>query len=271
MGLPLYIVNAFTRTTFGGNPAAVMPLDHWLPDETLLAIAAQHNLSETAFLVCTGSGEYELRWFTPGAEVQLCGHATLASAHVLRAHLGFQGDRVTFSTRFSGELRAQYVDDAVELDFPSLTPQPHDVEPALASALQVPIIAAAIPKVHPWKALYEVESEAVLRSIEPDFPAIAAAVDHAVIVTARGDRHDFVSRFFAPNLRVNEDPVTGSAHCVLTPYWAEKLGSTELFAAQVSDRGGELHCALLGDRIILRGQSLTYATAAVTAPFSRSE
>ena len=261
MASPLYIVNAFTQTTFGGNPAAVMPLDHWLSDETLLAIAAQHNLSETAFFVCTGPGEYDLRWFTPGAEVQLCGHATLASAHVLRAHLGFQGDRVTFSTRFSGELRAQYADDAVELDFPSLTPQPHDVEPALASALQVPIIAAAIPKIHPWKALYEVESEAVLRSIDPDFPGIAAAVDHAVIVTARGDRHDFVSRFFAPNLRVNEDPVTGSAHCVLTPYWAAKLGCNALNAAQVSDRGGELYCVLAGDRVRITGQSITYAVA----------
>ena len=265
MAAQLYIVNAFTRTTFGGNPAAVMPLDHWLSDETLLAIAAQHNLSETAFFVRIGSGEYELRWFTPGAEVQLCGHATLASAHVLRAHLGFQGDRVTFSTRFSGELSARYVDDAVELDFPSLMPQPHDVEPELAAALQVPIIAAAIPKVHPWKALYEVESEAVLRSIEPDFPAIAAAVDHAVIVTARGDRHDFVSRFFAPNLRVNEDPVTGSAHCVLTPYWAKKLGSAEFFAAQLSQRGGELRCVLAGDRVRLVGHCLTYGVGEVVA------
>ncbi|MDG1829759.1 MAG: PhzF family phenazine biosynthesis protein [Luminiphilus sp.] len=263
MSLPLYIVNAFTSTTFGGNPAAVMPLEHWFSDETLLAIAAQHNLSETAFFVHTSAGHYELRWFTPGAEVQLCGHATLASAHVLKAHLGFQGDEVIFSTRFSGKLCARYIGEGIELDFPSLRPQPHSPEPALLAALKIPVIAAAIPEIHPWKALYEVESETALREIVPDFPAIAAAVDHAVIVTARGERHDFVSRFFAPNLRVNEDPVTGSAHCVLTPYWAEKLGSDSLSAAQVSERGGELSCVLAGDRVKLTGQSVTYAVADV--------
>ena len=263
MSLPLYIVNAFTKTTFGGNPAAVMPLENWLPDKTLLAIAAQHNLSETAFFVPAGAGHYELRWFTPGAEVQLCGHATLASAHVLRAHLEFQGEEVTFSTRFSGELCARYIGDGIELDFPSLQPQPHIPEPALLAALKTPVIAAAIPEIHPWKALYEVENEAALRAIVPDFPAIAAAVDHAVIVTARGEHHDFVSRFFAPNLRVNEDPVTGSAHCVLTPYWADKLGCDTLSAAQVSERGGELQCVLAGDRVKLSGQSVTYAVADV--------
>jgi len=265
MGLPLYIVNAFTQTTFGGNPAAVMPLDDWLPDATLLALAAQHNLSETAFIVPSGAGAYELRWFTPGAEVQLCGHATLASAHVLKAHLDFQCEEVVFSTRFSGELRARYVGEGIELDFPSLRPEAHDPEPALVAALGVPVVAAAIPAVHPWKALYEVESEATLRAIVPDFPAIASAVDHAVIVTARGIEHDFVSRFFAPNLRVNEDPVTGSAHCVLAPYWAKKLGFNELFAAQLSDRGGELHCALAGDRVRLTGQCITYASGDVVA------
>lgn len=265
MGLPLYIVNAFTQTTFGGNPAAVMPLDDWLADATLLALAAQHNLSETAFIVPSAAGAFELRWFTPGAEVQLCGHATLASAHVLKAHLGFEGDEVVFATRFSGELRARYLDDGIELDFPSLYPESHDPEPALVAALGVPVVAAAIPAVHPWKALYEVESEAALRGIVPDFPAIAAAVDHAVIVTAQGEQHDFVSRFFAPNLRVNEDPVTGSAHCVLTPYWANKLGSTELRAAQLSERGGELHCALAGGRVRLTGKCLTYSTGDVLA------
>jgi PhzF family phenazine biosynthesis protein len=261
MSLPLYIVNAFTKTTFGGNPAAVVPLENWLPDKTLLAIAAQHNLSETAFFVRVGAGRYELRWFTPGAEVQLCGHATLASAHVLRAHLGFQGAEVSFSTRFSGELCARYIDEGIELDFPALKPQHHSPEPALLAALKTPVIAAAMPGVHPWKALYEVESETALREIVPDFPAIAAAVDHAVIVTARGERHDFVSRFFAPNLRVNEDPVTGSAHCVLTPYWAEKLGRDRLSAAQVSERGGELKCVLAGNRVRLTGGSVTYAVA----------
>ena len=268
MGLPLYIVNAFTQATFGGNPAAVMPLDAWLPDHTLLALAAQHNLSETAFIVPSAAGTFELRWFTPGAEVQLCGHATLASAHVLKTHLDYPGDEVVFSTRFSGELRARYGDKGIQLDFPSLRPRAHDPEPALVAALGVSVMEAAIPPVHPWKALYEVESEATLRAIVPDFPAIAAAVDHAVIVTARGEQHDFVSRFFAPNLRVNEDPVTGSAHCVLTPYWANKLGSTDLLAAQLSERGGELHCALAGDRVRLTGKCTTYATGDVVASLS---
>ncbi|WP_435220063.1 PhzF family phenazine biosynthesis protein [Luminiphilus sp. nBUS_07] len=263
MSLPLYIVNAFTKTSFGGNPAAVVPLPEWLPDKVLLGMAAQHNLSETAFVVPREEGLFELRWFTPGAEVELCGHATLASAHVLSEHLGFQGDEVTFSTRFSGELRAHYYDGAIELDFPSLNPQPYQPEPALIAALGVPIIAAAIPQVHPWKALYEVESEAVLRQVVPDFPAIAAAVDHAVILTARGERHDFVSRFFAPNLRVNEDPVTGSAHCVLAPYWAAKLGVTQLSAAQISTRGGVLKCVLAGDRVKLTGDCVTYAVGEI--------
>ncbi|MEK9543365.1 MAG: PhzF family phenazine biosynthesis isomerase, partial [Luminiphilus sp.] len=177
MASPLYIVNAFTRTTFGGNPAAVMPLANWLPDDTLQALAAQHNRSERAFVVPSAPGRYELRWFTPGAEVELCGHATLASAHVLREHLGYAGDEVTFHTRFSGDLMARFVANGIQLDFPSLPPEDHVPEPALLATLQVPIVAAAIPKEHPWKALYEVESESVLRGLVPDFPAIAAAVD----------------------------------------------------------------------------------------------
>lgn len=268
MEQPLYIINAFTTAPFGGNPAAVMPLVEWLPDATLLALAAQHNLSETAFLVARDTGCFELRWFTPGAEVELCGHATLASAHVLKTHLGFRGNEVAFSTRFSGELRARYVNEGIELDFPSLSPGPHTPEPALLAALGVPVVAAAIPAVHPWKALYEVESEAVLRALVPDFPAIAAAVDHAVIVTARSAEYDFVSRFFAPNLRVNEDPVTGSAHCVLTPYWAGKLGKLAMKAAQLSDRLGVIHCTLAGDRVRMLGQCVTYAVGEVTAPLA---
>jgi len=265
MAMPqsLYIVNAFTAETFGGNPAAVMPLQQWLPDATLQALAAQHNLSETAFFVRRDDGHYELRWFTPGAEVELCGHATLASAHVLRTELGETRESVTFSTRFSGELVAHYREAFIELDFPSQPPDPHFPEPALLAALEVDIVAAAIPLSSPWKALYEVADEATLRAIRPDFPAIGAAVEHAVIVTAQGQQHDFVSRFFAPNLRVNEDPVTGSAHCVLTPYWAARLNKQTLHAAQLSARGGELTCVLRGDRVGLLGQCVTYATGTV--------
>lgn len=262
MALPLYFINAFTTQPFGGNPAAVMPLAAWLPDATLQALAEQHNLSETAFLVPAGAGAYELRWFTPAAEVALCGHATLAAAHVLRNFMAYRGHSVTFHTRFSGALLARYLsDDRIELDFPALPTRPHEPEPALLSVLGVDVVAAAIPIAHPWKALYEVASEAVLRAMAPDFAAIGRAVEHAVIVTARGNQVDFVSRFFAPNLRVNEDPVTGSAHCVLTPYWAGRLGRNALRAAQLSARGGELACVLDGDRVRLTGQCVSYATA----------
>lgn len=261
MVLPLYIVNAFTDKPFGGNPAAVMPLTAWLPDATLQALAEQHNLSETAFLVPAGEDAFELRWFTPAAEVELCGHATLAAAHVLRTFMGYSDSSVTFHTRFSGALLARYArDDCIELDFPALPTRSHVPEPALLAALGVEVVAAAMPREHPWKALYEVASESVLRAMTPDFAAIGNAVDHAVIVTAPGEEVDFVSRFFAPNLRVNEDPVTGSAHCVLTPYWADRLGRRSLRAAQLSPRGGELVCVLDGDRVRMAGQCVSYAS-----------
>ena len=259
--LKVVFANAFTREAFGGNPAAVMVLTSWLPDETLQALAEQHNLSETAFLVAVDEDTYELRWFTPAAEVELCGHATLASAHVLCTDFGFSGETIRFQTRFSGELRARVAGPGIELDFPAIPTVSHLPEKSLVTALGVPVIAAAIPPVRPWQAIYEVADEAILRRLQPDFAGIGAAVPHAAIVTAPGDDKDFVSRFFAPQWRVNEDPVTGSAHCLLTPYWAGKLDKQQLEAAQLSQRGGELTCRLRDDRVSLTGQCVTYARA----------
>ena len=266
MSIPIYVVNAFTSRIFGGNPAAVMPLEAWLSDKTLQALAAQNNLSETAFLVPVSPDIYELRWFTPGVEVELCGHATLASAHVLRQFMGVTRDRVLFRTRFNGELVAAFTERGIELDFPAFKAKAHVPERALVKALGVDVVAAVIPEVNPWKVLYEVASEQIVKTIQPDFAELGAAVDHAVIVTARGHEHDFVSRVFAPHLRVNEDPVTGSAHCVLAPYWAEKLGKTDMTAAQLSSRGGELRCSLIADRVKIFGLCQTFSVGEVIAP-----
>lgn len=264
-GLDFYVVNAFTGDTFGGNPAAVVPLQAWLPDRTLQAIAEQHNLSETAFFVPLEANRFELRWFTPGAEVELCGHATLASAFILKNCLGYPGSEVAFTTRFSGTLNATFCEDGIELDFPALRTDEHTPEEQLVAALGCEVVAAAMPSDHPWKALYEVQDEATLRAIRPDFSAIGAAVEHAVIVTARGQHCDFVSRVFAPNLRINEDPVTGAAHCVLTPYWASKLGKDTFQAAQLSLRGGQLQCSLVGDRVRIRGACVLFSRGQLIA------
>lgn len=258
----VFFVNAFTHQPFGGNPAAVMLLDDWLPDATLQSLAAQHNLSETAFLRITDQpGCYGLRWFTPVTEVPLCGHATLASAHVLGSELGVAEPELRFETRHSGVLTARYADTGTVIDLPAVALLRHRPEPGLERALGQSIVAAARPAENPWQVVYELESEQAVRSVAPNLDALATSVSHAVIVTARGEQSDFVSRFFAPALGVAEDPVTGSAHCLLTPYWADKLGKAQLSARQLSARGGELQCALMGDRVALTGACVTYARA----------
>lgn len=267
--LPLYVVNAFTTETFGGNPAAVMPLRTWLPDAALQSMAAQHNLSETAFFVKTAPGCYDLRWFTPKAEVPLCGHATLASAHVIARILHEEtaiDGALHFQTRYRGELIAHIDTAKITLDLPSVPFTAHTVEPALSRALGTPTIDAVRPIHDPWQVLYRVDSAARVAALAPDIQAIAQAVDHAVIVTAIGADCDVVSRFFAPHLGVDEDPVTGSAHCLLTPYWAEQLGQLQLRARQLSSRGGEIDCELIGDRVRLGGRCVTYSVGEVVAP-----
>jgi PhzF family phenazine biosynthesis protein len=252
MNLPIYQIDAFTREPFHGNPAAVVPLEKWLPAETMLAIAAENNLAETAYFVKNGDG-YDLRWFTPEVEMDLCGHATLASAFLLRTELGFAGDEIKFNTK-SGELRVKREGDLMVLDFPSRPAVDAEAPEGLADALGA--APETVFKSRDYLAVYRTEEEVL--ALRPDFRAITELGVHAVIVTAPGETSDFVSRFFAPSVGVDEDPVTGSAHCTLIPYWAERLGKNEIYAKQISARGGELFCELVGDRVKIGGNAVLY-------------
>jgi len=254
MIIPIFQADAFTDKLFGGNPAAVCPLEEWLPDETMQKIAIENNLSETAFFVKNETG-FKLRWFTPEYEIDLCGHATLASAHILFTQLGYQGDSVHFDTVRAGHLIVTKDGDKYVMDFPS-RPAIH-IEPPIG-------LAEALSEKQPLEVLrsrdyflvYETEDD--IRDISPDFFALSKMDTVGVIVTAPGKDVDFVSRFFAPGTGVPEDPVTGSAHCNLIPYWAEKLGKSKLHAYQLSARQGELWCELKGDRVLISGNAVTY-------------
>jgi PhzF family phenazine biosynthesis protein len=252
MRIPIYQVDAFASRLFAGNPAAVCVLESWPPDELLRAIAAENNLSETAFLRATGDG-YELRWFTPAVEVDLCGHATLAAGYVVFHFLQPSGEQVRFATR-SGPLTVRRQGQWLEMDFPARPPEPAEPPAGLVAALgRAPV---EIWKSRDFMAVYESEDE--IRELRPDMDALRRVEMFAVIVTAPGREADFVSRFFAPAVGVPEDPVTGSAHCTLGPYWARRLGKEVLHARQLSPRGGELVCELRGDRVLLRGQAVLY-------------
>jgi predicted PhzF superfamily epimerase YddE/YHI9 len=251
--LRVFVVDAFTRARFAGNPAAVVPLDAWLPDETLQRIAAEMNLSETAFFVHEDDG-FRLRWMTPKTEVDLCGHATLASGHVVLRMLEPKREDVSFATR-SGALAVSRAGERLAMDFPSRPPRAVDVHETCARALGGK--PRSFVRARDLVAIYGTAEE--VRSLRPDLAAIAALEgEFAVAATAPGDSPDvdFVSRFFAPAKGVPEDPVTGSLHCTLTPYWAERLGKTSLSARQVGPRGGELACTLKGDRVELAGHAV---------------
>lgn len=257
MTFPIYQVDAFSARPFAGNPAAVCPLREWLPAETMQAIAAENNLAETAFFVPRQGHEYEIRWFTPAVEVELCGHATLASAHVLHQHLGFQGPEIVFHSQ-SGPLRVlRETDGRLTLDFPSRPPQPLTGHPdGLADGLRAtPLQVLAGPDL-----IAVFNSEAEVRSLRPDQARLAQVEYRGIIATAPAadSETDFVSRFFGPRVGVPEDPVTGSAHTTLIPYWAARLGKNTLKARQVSARGGELWCELLGERVHISGYAVTY-------------
>lgn len=254
MRLPLYQVDAFTQRRFAGNPAAVCPLPKWLPDATLQAIAAENNLAETAYFVAEPEG-YRLRWFTPAVEVDLCGHATLAAAYVLMDCLGFGGDQVTFQSR-SGPLTVARSGDMFTLDFPSRPGVPQPLTDTLAAALGA--TPTAIFSARDTMCVFENADQ--VRVLQPDMNALKALEPFAYIATAPGDDCDFVSRFFAPKAGIDEDPVTGSAHCTLTPYWAGRLGKSNLFARQISARGGELWCEDRGDRVRISGHGALYLT-----------
>jgi|SRR6185436_13358165 len=260
MKLKIFQVDAFSEKLFGGNPAAVCPLDNWLSDEKMQNIAAENNLAETAFYVRDGNN-YHLRWFTPAVEVNLCGHATLATAHVLFNHLGYDDQEIRFKS-MSGMLSVKKSNDLLTLNFP--VDELHPVE--------IPEIIKKAVNVNPAEAyrgknvlLIVLQSQADLEKLQPDISSIASAHPHGVIFTAKGTDVDFVSRCFFPNCGIHEDPVTGSAHCILVPYWASKLKKTELTARQLSKRRGNLWCRLSGDRVEISGKAITYMQGEIEA------
>jgi PhzF family phenazine biosynthesis protein len=260
MELPIYQVDAFSSAVFSGNPAAICPLEKWLPDATMQAIALENNLAETAFFVQDGHDRqrFALRWFTPVCEVDLCGHATLASAYVLFEELNAPGELLRFETK-SGELTVRKHGGRLVMDFPSRPPSKIEPESNLVPALggePTEILAAR-------DYLVRYGSAREVQSLQPDMQALKKLDRFAVIVTAPGTDCDFVSRFFAPGKGVPEDPVTGSAHCTLIPYWAAQLGKTTLHARQVSPRGGELFCKLNGDRVEIAGEAALFLTGRI--------
>ena len=252
MPIPIYQVDAFSARVFGGNPAAVCPLESWLPDDVLQSIAAENNLAETAYFVKTGD-RYHIRWFTPTVEVDLCGHATLASAFVILTRLTPNKTEVHFHSK-SGELAVAREGDRFSLDFPSRPPEKCKAPPALLAALRGE--PALVLAARDYLVVYDSEDE--IADLSPDMGLIAGLDRFAVIVTAPGKNSDFVSRFFAPAKGVPEDPVTGSSHCTLTPYWAKRLGKSHLHAFQISPRRGELWCEDRGARVKISGHAVCF-------------
>jgi PhzF family phenazine biosynthesis protein len=259
MIVPLYQVDAFSDRLFGGNPAGVCPLDKWLPDEVMQNIAMENNLSETAFFVREDSG-FHIRWFTPKVEVKLCGHATLASAHVIFNHMGHKNKIISFKSR-SGILNVTREGELLILDFPANKPQRTALPEDFVQSLNITPVQCYRGK-EDYLLLYKSQQE--IEALIPDFRRLEKVDARAVIVTAPGVRVDFVSRFFAPRVGIDEDPVTGSAHTVLIPFWAEKLGKTEMKALQLSHRGGALFCRLRGDRVDIGGKAVTYLKGEIT-------
>ena len=252
MRIPIYQVDAFTNKLFGGNPAAVCPLEKWLDEDLMQSIAAENNLSETAFYVRKGNG-FDIRWFTPKVEIDLAGHPTLATAHVIFNHLGYKGDEITFYSK-RGELRVKKMNDMIQLDFPAA--ESKKVTPPEALIRGLGTKPKEVFKARDYLAVFETEEEVL--SINPDFQSLKMVDSFGIIVTAMGKRSDFVSRFFAPNAGIDEDPVTGSAHTLLIPFWAAQLKQNKLHAFQVSKRGGELFCEYHGDRVFIGGKAVTY-------------
>jgi PhzF family phenazine biosynthesis protein len=253
MKLPIYQVDAFASDVFRGNPAAVVPYNEPLSAELMQKIAMENNLSETAFIQSSGPGHYSIRWFTPTVEVDLCGHATLAAAFVVMSELEQGLGRVMFNSGV-GLLEVDARDGRLILDFPSRPPRPIEIAPALAEALgKAPV---EVSKSRDLVVVYENEADVV--NLRPDFGKLAAASTFGVLATARGNNVDFISRCFFPAVGIDEDPVTGSAHCSLIPFWAGRLGKMSLLALQRSSRGGELFCELVGDRVRIGGRVVPY-------------
>ncbi len=252
MKLPIYQIDAFSNRVFAGNPAAVCPIEEWLEDSVLQAIAQENNLSETAFFIPQENG-YHIRWFTPVAEVDLCGHATLATAFVIFNYLDRSSSQITFRSR-SGKLTVVQENELISMDFPSQPPALCEAPRELVDGL----------KKEPLEILCSEDyfvvfsSEKAIVELKPDMGLLKKLDLRGVIVTAKGDKVDFVSRFFAPKFGIDEDPVTGSAHCALIPYWAKKLNKKNVHAHQVSERGGELFCKDCGDRVVIAGRAVKF-------------
>lgn len=257
-GLPYFVVDAFTDKLFSGNPAGVCALPSW-PDAGLMQnIARENNLSETAFVV-GGGPDYELRWFTPAVEIELCGHATLATAFILCSFFGAGRETMKFSTQ-SGILSVEPKGDLLEMNFPARQQSRVEIDARMTKAVSVPVLGAYAG----YNLTLELEDEKAIRELSPDLEAVRGLSEyHGLIVTARGENCDFVSRFFAPNMGIDEDPVTGSSHASLIPFWSERLGKTEMLARQLSSRGGTLHCRQAGDRVYIAGQAKLYLTGEI--------
>jgi predicted PhzF superfamily epimerase YddE/YHI9 len=256
--IPIFQVDAFTSKPFGGNPAAVCPMQVWPSAKVMQQIAAENNLSETAFIV-GGGGKFRIRWFTPVAEVDLCGHATLAAAYVVLNHMDKERKSVKFLSDKNGMLGVSRAGDMLAMDFPSLPAKPcHPPEMLLTALGKAPI---ATLEERDYLAVYETEAQ--VRALKPNLAALRKLDKQGVIVTAKGDKADFVSRYFVPKLGINEDPVTGSTHCTLVPFWAGLLGKTRLTAQQVSKRGGDLMCMAKGKRVYIAGHAVLYMRGAV--------
>ncbi len=260
--LEIYQADAFTADLFGGNPAAVCILESWLPVTLMQAIAAENNLSETAFAVPVEGG-YEIRWFTPAIEVALCGHATLATAHILFETGAVKGDSIRFFSRERGELSVDREGEWLVLDFPQDQAAPADIPEGMVEALGTEP-QECMKGLTDYLLIFE--NQAQVEGMRPDHGALKKIRARGVIVSAPGDKVDFVSRFFAPGSGIDEDPVTGSAHTMLTPYWAARTGKNELEALQRSQRGGYLRCALRGDRVRIGGRAVTYMKGTINLP-----
>ncbi len=260
MQLPIYQIDAFASRVFSGNPAAVCPLNTWLKESVMQYIATENNLSETAFFVPDGE-DYQLRWFTPVAEVNLCGHATLATAFVIFNYLDPAKNQVSFSTK-SGKLTVTQNKDLLAMDFPAQPPVSCQPPQALLDGLDKEPVK--VLQSEDYFVVFEKEKD--VRELQPDMNLLKKLGLRGVIVTAKGEQSDFVSRFFAPNYGIDEDPVTGSAHCALTPYWSKVLSKKELHALQLSSRGGELFCQDRGERIIISGRAVKFMEGNITLP-----
>jgi PhzF family phenazine biosynthesis protein len=259
MKLPIYQADAFTSKLFSGNPAAVIPLEEWLPDDVMQNIAAENNLSETAFFVKEGDG-FRLRWFTPAVEVDLCGHATLATSHVLFEELGYEKPVIHYNT-LSGVLTVKKAGSRLVMNFPAVSPNQEEGPAILFQALGIE------PTSNVYKSddyMVVLDSEKEVADLEPNFRMLNEVDARGIIATAPGDEVDFVSRFFAPQAGIDEDPVTGSAHTKTTPYWSRKLNKDKLTARQISKRGGELICEIKGDRVEISGEAVTYMKGEIT-------